>query len=122
MRILFTFLVLTFVSTIGFSQTSKMEEKAKAKVEQLNQLISGENPEAALTDDQKAKIFDLYLQRFVDIKKINKSDLSDEEKKAQKKAIYRKVGKTINKEVLTKEQIIAKKNARKKKKENKNKN
>ncbi len=116
MRILLTFLVLTFVSTIGFSQTSKMEEKAKAKVEQLNQLILGENPEAVLTDDQKAKIFDLYLQRFVDIKKINKSDLSDEEKKAQKKAINRKVGKTINKEVLTKEQRIAKKNANKKKK------
>ena len=120
MRILFIFLALNFMGTSVFSQTTKMEERANKKVEQINQLISSENPDLALTEDQKTKIYDLYLQKLVEIRKINKSDLSDEEKKSQRKAINQKTGKTINMDVLTKEQRQARKNAKRKKKENKN--
>jgi hypothetical protein len=114
MKIVLTICLFFTAATIGFAQSNKMIEKANLKVEKLNNLIISENPEFALTEDQKMQIQKLHIQKFIDVRKINKSDASEEEKKAQKKQIYKKVNAIIRKEILTKDQKVARRTAIKK--------
>jgi hypothetical protein len=117
MKYTLALLIILLAGTAGFGQTKKMIEKANEKVEELNQWIVSVNPELALTDDQKEEVRQLHVQKLIDIKAINKSDLSDEAKKEERQKIYKKVGKTIHNDVLTKEQRKAKKIGKEKQEE-----
>lgn len=117
MKYLLTVLIVVFACTLGISQADWMVKKANEKVEELNEMITSENPDLALTQEQREKIYDLHLQKHIDIKAIKDTDLSDEEKEVKKKEVYKKVGKTISNEILTKEQRKAKRAAREKMKE-----
>ena len=54
-----------------------------------------------------------FLSGSADLKEINKSDLSEDDKKKKRKELHKAVGKIINMEVLTKEQRKAKAKAKK---------
>jgi len=114
MKFVFVSLALLFTINIGLAQSPKIIKKANHKVEKLNLLLTSVNPDLALTDKQRDKIYKLELQKILDNRKINKSGLTKEEKKIQKKAINKKTGKQIRNEILTKEQRIARKTALKK--------
>jgi hypothetical protein len=92
----------------GFAQSIKLEEKAHAKVAQLNTQIIDSNKSAALTDDQKEKIYAIELDKLNTIKALKK-DISDKtELKEKSKLVYQESSKALM-ALLTKEQKVAKK-------------
>lgn len=115
-KTLLTLICLLAFANIGFTQSTKMQEKAAAKVEKLNAKITSVNADAALTAEQVEKITALEIKRMEGVKELKKSDLSSENMKAKKKEINKAINKEINKQVLTKEQRQAKKTARENKK------
>jgi ABC-type transporter MlaC component len=112
MKYLITIMVIALSFTIGMSQDNRMEKKANEKVQELDQLLIAQNPDLALSEEQKEQIFQVHLQKMIDVKAINKSDATDEEKKKAKKKIYKQVGKKITNEILNKEQRKAKRDSK----------
>jgi hypothetical protein len=109
MKYALSIFILMLTISVGYGQNKKMIEKANEKVEELNQWIVAANPDLALTEDQKEKVRDLHIQKLIDVKAINQSDLPDEEKEIKRKEVFKNVGKTIHNEILTSEQRKAKK-------------
>ncbi|MFP4847069.1 hypothetical protein [Winogradskyella sp. PE311] len=105
-KVLFTCIVFLGLGlTTSLSQTDKMKEKATAMVEQLNNDIIAGNEHLALKEEQKARIYNLHLERLKELRKANKAGVD----KAGKKTINKKYYKEIYSQILTKHQ----KNARK---------
>ena len=110
----FIFLFLTLVLLSGqtiMAQNAKMQERAKEQLETLNAKIVKGNPDAALTPKQREKILALYLEKQAKMKEIRQSDLGEDEKAEKRKALNKETAKTINQEILTKEQRQAKREA-----------
>ena len=116
MKISMTILTIIITFSFGYSQSPRLIEKANKQVEKVNALIVSEAADLALNETQKADIQKLYIQKIKDIKALKKSGLEGDELKAQKKAINKKISKQIRKEILTKEQNIAFKAAKRKRK------
>ena len=112
-KIIFLSILFLGFSTVGFSQSKKaiqkMEKKATELVEKLNKEIIKGNESLALSDEQKEKIAKIHIDRLSAFKKLDK-DASKEEKKKFNKTYFSK----IFKEVLTKEQIKARKKGKEK--------
>lgn len=97
-RILTIFFFYFFVQ-LSYGQ-NKTEIKAQEKVATLNEKISANNKEAALTEDQKVKMTALYVEQINEVNAI-KNETTDAEILQQKnKEVYKKYSDKINKEVL----------------------
>jgi len=114
-------IILTAFAILGFvfstqAQSEKVKTKINKKIEKINQSIVASNEKAALTPEQKEKIFVLLLDLQKTVKKIKKENAGAENLKELLKAETKKVNKQINKEILTKKQRQAKKATKQKKK------
>lgn len=96
-------MVLFFISN-GNAQSAKMVQKAADKVEELNKMLVSVDPAAALSEEQIKQITDLEVKKSQEMRKIKKSDATEEEKTAQKKAFRKEMRQEINKNIFTKEQ------------------
>ncbi len=117
-------IILTLFMLIGFvlssnAQSPKVKKQINKRIEKINKQITASNPSAALTSDQKSKIFDLLFQLKKKIKELKKEHPDSGEFKELKKAETKKVNKIIFNKILTKEQKAARKETRKKRKKNK---
>ena len=101
-KIIFTLMLCFTVSATVFAQSDKLKAKATEKVEQLNTEILVGDKTQALSEEQKAQIFQVHVER---IKALRKAGAEKEELKEINKKYYQK----IFKEILTKEQIKARK-------------
>ncbi len=119
MKISMTILTIIIAFNFGYSQSPRLIEKANKQVEKVNALIISEAGDLALTETQKADLQKLFIQKSKDMNALKKSGLEGDELKAQKKAINKKVSKQIRKDILTKEQNVAYKAAKRKRKKNK---
>lgn len=105
-KILFT-LILTIV-TFNFSYSQKkIEVRAKKIIEvKIIKRIQNTNPDLNLTEEQMNELVAYKVEDLKAIKQIEKSEKTNEEKKAAKKEIYATFFPKI-KSVLTKEQLSA---------------
>lgn len=109
-KIVITFILLIGMAFTSYAQSDKVKAKATEKVEQLNNEIAAADETLTLSDEQKAKIHQIHVDRIMAVRKANKSGASDEEKKSLQKEYFQK----IYKEVLTKEQLKARRAGKKK--------
>ena len=98
--------ILLFTIT-GFAQSDKMLKKAKQKADDINAAIVSVDPGLALTEDQKAKIISIQLERFKELKVLKETQPDNEKRKELAKPVNKKYAKQINKEVLSKPQFKA---------------
>ena len=94
-------LILCFtVSATVFAQSDKLKAKATEKVEQLNtEIVEGDKTQA-LSEEQKAQIFEVHVERIKAVRKARKAGAEKEELKEINKKYYQK----IFTDILTKEQ------------------
>lgn len=102
------------ISSIGLSQSkkaaAKIEKKATELVAKLNAEITAGDETLGLSDDQKETVKSIQIERITKLRKLGK-EASKEEKQKLNKAHFKK----IFKEVLTKEQLKARKIGKSKK-------
>lgn len=111
-KLVFLCILFLGITSVSFSQSKKVEQKAKALTEKLNSEIVAGDKTLALSDEQMSTIEKIQLERIKSLKKLGK-DASKEDKKALNKKHFQK----IYKEVLTKEQMKARKKGKEKKEE-----
>lgn len=111
-KLVFLCILFLGITSVSFGQSEKLEKKAKALTEKLNSEIIAGDEALALTAEQKIEIEKIQLERILDLKKLGK-DATKEEKKAMNKKHFQK----IYKEVLTKDQLKARKKGKQKKEE-----
>lgn len=104
-KIIFICVLFIGLGLTGFAQSEKVKEKATEKVEQLNNEIMAADESLALSEEQKTQIHKIHVERIMAARKAKKSGVSEEEKKALQKTYFKK----IYNDVLTKEQIKARK-------------
>lgn len=112
-KIIVTCILFLGLGLTGFAQSEKVKEKATQKVEELNKEIMAEDPSLALSEEQKSQVYEIHVKRIMATRKANKSEASEEDKKAIQKSYFKK----IYSEVLTKEQRKARKAGKEKTKE-----
>jgi hypothetical protein len=110
-KILLVLILISGFTFNSFGQSEKLKEKATEQVEKLNSEIVSGDASAALSDEQKEQVYNLHIERIKELRTSKKEGATDEEVKAINKKYYQK----INKEILTKEQIKARKIGRQKK-------
>lgn len=111
-KLIFTcVLFLGFIIT-GDAQSNKLKEKANKWTNNLNTEIVSVDTSLALTEVQKNQIVTIQIERLKALKK-NKKDGADID---ANKAINKKHFQKIFKEILTKEQMKARKRAKEKSK------
>ena len=113
-QLIFTALLLVGFAFSGFAQSDKMKEKANKKIEKINTQITNGNENAALTEEQKEKIYTLEIEKLKKIKSLRKEVKDKTVLKEKIKALNKEEGKEISQNILTKEQKKAKKAAREK--------
>ena len=114
-KLVFICLLFVGLTATGFAQADKLKEKANATIEKLNKDLVSIDESLALTEDQKAKIFDIQMNRLKELKKIQKAESDKEKRKELSKPVNKKYYKMIFSDVLTKEQRMERSKARKKK-------
>ena len=102
-------MALLFVVNTGFAQ-KKMKAKA---AEKINLAITSIDENLALSAEQIEQINALDQQVSKDLRALKKSDASEEDKKAQKKEIKKAFKKEVSNTILSKEQKLAQKEAKK---------
>ncbi|WP_194767889.1 hypothetical protein [Tamlana sp. I1] len=96
------FLLLTFS---GFAQSDKVIEKANEKVEEINtQIITGDRSQA-LSEAQRFEVKLLFINRSRELENAREAGTYE----ADNKAIIKKYSQKLFKEVLTKDQMKARK-------------
>ena len=113
---LFSVLIILFLSSAVFAQASP-KDQAKKMVTKLNSMILQGDAEAGLSEEQKAKITDLQIERIKTIEAYEKTGATKEEVKAKSSSLRKEINKKISQEILTEEQVAANKIAKKAKKE-----
>ncbi|TMM29089.1 hypothetical protein FDT66_11925 [Polaribacter aestuariivivens] len=107
-KVIFTLILLVGFSTANFSQSKKMKEKVEEKatelVQKLDNQIKAGDKKLGLSDDQKAKIKAIQIERLMEIKKLGKNA-----SKEDKKEVNKKHNQKIYKDILTKAQKKARK-------------
>lgn len=109
-KITFTCLLLLGFSLFGFSQSKQLKEKANEKVEQLNAEIIAGDETLALTENQKFQILTMHMDRIKKTKEARKEGKNNEEIKLINKKYFQK----IYQEILTKDQVKARKKGKEK--------
>ena len=110
-KLIFTLLLIIGFAATGFSQSDKMKEKAIAKVEQINNQIISVDKSLALTVEQRKQILEVQMTKMQEIKKLRKGDAD----KDAIKVVSKKYNQKIFKDILTKEQMKARKQAKNRK-------
>jgi hypothetical protein len=107
-----TFLCILFlgVSTINFAQSEKILKKATELVDKLNTEIEKGDKSLSLSAAQKEKITAIHVERLTELKKLGKAASKDD-----KKALNKKFFSKVYKEVISKEQLKARKKGKEKK-------
>ena len=113
---LFSVLIILFLSSAVFAQASP-KDQAKKMVTKLNSMILQGDAEAGLSEEQKAKITDLQIERIKTIEAYEKTGATKEEVKAKSSSLRKEINKKISQEILTEQQVAANKIAKKAKKE-----
>ena len=89
----------------SFSQSQKLQEKVNDIVKELNSEIIAGDKSQALSDEQKVQIYTIHIERLKELNKAKKNGAD----KSDKKEINKKYFQKIYKEVLTKDQLKARK-------------
>ena len=112
-KLIFLSILFIGLSATGFSQSKKalkkIEKKATELVEKLNKEITAGDKNLALSDEQKAQVKKIQIERISGLRKLGK-EATKEEKKKLNKSFYKKIYK-----VLSKEQKDARKKSKSKK-------
>lgn len=108
MKKLITLFIVLLISVTTFAQ-DKATENATKQIEQLNEKLVTGNPAAKLTDIQKKDLLVLFMATNKELNQIRKNVSDKDEKQTQVKAVYAAQAKKMNSEILTKEQLKAKK-------------
>lgn len=103
-RILFAFLAVLFVGTSLTAQSKKMIEKAETKVSQLNEKLTAQDADLALSEEQSKLVYEAYLEGLVEMKKVKKTAATKEAGIEASKPINKAMNKKIRKEILSEEQ------------------
>ena len=111
-KLIITSLVLLGLTLSGFAQSDKLNEKANEWVNNLNTEISSVDKTLALSENQKNQLVAIQVERLSELKKAKKEGADKEANKAINKKHFQK----IFKEVITKEQMKARKIAKEKSK------
>lgn len=111
-KIIITSILFLGFTVAGFAQSDKITEKANEWVNNLNTEITSTDESLALTETQKTQIVAIQVERLMELKKAKKAGADKEANKAINKKHFQK----IFKEVLTKEQMKARKAAKEKSK------
>tara|TARA_R110001592_G_scaffold307684_1_gene581573 strand:+ start:175 stop:516 length:342 start_codon:yes stop_codon:yes gene_type:complete len=111
-KLIFTCIFFIGFSVAGFAQSDKIKEKANEWVNNLNTEIVSVDKSLALTELQINQITVIQVERLIELKKAKKEGADKEGNKAINKKHFQK----IFKEVLTKEQMKARKTAKEKSK------
>ncbi|WP_152286852.1 hypothetical protein [Flavicella marina] len=98
------------------AQKKTLEDKANEKIVQIDKFIISENENLGLEEEQKEKMLAYQVGMLKEVKEIKSQGLSEEETKVKLKALYKKAYKEMIVGVLSKEQQIALKTAKKKSK------
>lgn len=109
-KLLFTCILFIGFTIAGFAQSDKIKKKANDWVNSLNTEITSVDTSLALTESQKEQITAIQVERLVELKKAKKEGADKEANKAINKKHFQK----IFKDVLTKEQMKARKIAKEK--------
>ena len=83
---LFSVLIILFLSSAVFAQASP-KDQAKKMVTKLNSMILQGDAEAGLSEEQKAKITDLQIERIKTIEAYEKTGATKEEVKAKSSSL-----------------------------------
>lgn len=118
-KLLITSLFILAFTITGIAQNSKDQNKAEKYVEKFNTTIVSVDANLALSDEQRAKITAIQLDRITEISKITETDKA--KRKELAKPINKKYVQKINKEVLSKNQLEAYKAGKNIERENKKK-
>jgi hypothetical protein len=111
-----TALLFLFVALMpAMAQKAKLEDKAKESVTALNTQLTTANPALALSEEQQKAAYEIYLAGESAIAEKRKTVTTDEEKKAVLQPIRKEMNMNVKKNILTKEQRDAIKNAAPKK-------
>ena len=116
-----TLLVFVFLSTNLFAQNNKMKERANILVEEMNSQIISEDKGLSLSENQKINIREIITQRIQAVKDLKKSESSKEKGKEVQKSLVKEYNQKIYSKILSNEQRLALREARKKIKDKKNK-
>jgi len=116
-----TLLVFVFLSTNLFAQNNKMKERANILVEEMNSQIISEDKGLSLSENQKINIREIITQRIQAVKDLKKSESSKEKGKEVQKSLIKEYNQKIYSKILSNEQRLALREARKKIKDKKNK-
>lgn len=98
-----TLVFFTIVTLSGFSQNTKLEEKASELVAKLNTEIMAGDQTQALTETQQSEIKAIHIERLIELRKAKKEGANKE----LNKDINKKYFQRIFKEVLISGQIKA---------------
>ena len=113
-KLLIAALALFVCTNLVTAQSAKLVAKAEQKVEKMNAHITSEDASLALTDEQRAQVQELEIEKIKQMRELRKTEgLSDEQTKEQKKAINKTYRKQLRK-VLSEAQREAEKAGRKK--------
>lgn len=105
-KLIFASILFLGFTFSGFAQSEKQTVKINEKIDKLEAKFGDES--LKLSEEQRAKIFELFVQKNKELK-VLKKELDDKEKfKEAQKPIHKKYAKLIN-PVLTKEQKAARK-------------
>ena len=114
-RILCIAVLLMSISNLT-AQKKTLEDKANAKIVQIDEFILSENENLGLEDEQKEKMLAYQVTMLKEVKEIKSEGLPEEETKIKLKALYKKAYKEMIVGILSKEQQTALKTAKKKSK------
>lgn len=114
MKTIIITLVMVFCVAITNAQKKSTAQKAKEKIEVMNQQIMSVDASLALNEEQQKALVNLQVLKLEEVKKINDAGLSEEETKIKLKEIYKKGYKELS-AVMSKEQLAAFKEGKKKK-------
>lgn len=95
--------------TTGFAQSDKVKEKAMEKTEELNEQIVAGDASLALSKEQMQQIQEIHIKRIMESRELRKADADQQEIKAVNKKYFQQ----IYKEVLSKEQMKARRAGKK---------
>ena len=112
-KVIFTCLFFLGFSISGFAQNDKITKKAEAITQEMNDEIVSVDKYLALSEEQMFQLKTIHVNRLKELQKAKKTGAD----KSQNKIINKKYYQKIFKEVLTKEQIKARKTAKENDKE-----
>lgn len=112
-NLFFTCVFFLGLSISGFAQNDQIVEKANTIVKEMNDEIMSVDKSLALSKDQEAQLKTIHVNRLKELRKAKKEGADKSGNKEINKKYYQK----IFKEVLTKDQIKARKTAKENSKE-----